>query len=118
MIPPQVRAIIAATAIAHATGKSVTSIYDYSEGGYKNIEVNVVGTQVTGYDYATSSHFDGTMPILYHYGVGGHVDFKRKDDGKYDGYDYSRSNHFEVNVRGNKAEFYDYGGSGWTTYSV
>ena len=118
MIQPEVRAIIAAAAIAHATGRNLSSIYDYSGAGYRSISMQIAGTKVTGYDYSISAHFSGSMPSLYHYGVSGHVEFKHKGGNKYGGYDYSSGSHFEVTVKGNDASFYDYGSSGWTSYSA
>ena len=118
MIPPEVRAIIAATAIAHSSNRSVSSIYDYSGSGFLTMEVSVSNGRVTGYDYSTSAHFDGNIPNLYHYGHSGHVEFKHMGGSRYEGYFYGSSSHFEVTVSGRNAEFYDYGGSGFTSYSA
>ena len=71
-----------------------------------------------GFDYSTSSHFGGAIPNLYHYGSLSHIEFNPADDNLYRGYDYGSSSHFEVRVNGNAADFYDYGGSSWTSYSA
>jgi hypothetical protein len=119
MIKPHVRAIIAATAISHATGKKLTSIYQYGgDSGHKSMSVDISGTKVTGYDYGTSSHFTGSIPSLYHYGEGCHVEFKDKGSGKYTGYVYGVGAHFEVTVKQKSASFYDYSGGGWTQFSA
>jgi hypothetical protein len=120
MIKPHVRAVIAATAISHATRRSVDSVYQYgSDSGYKNISIQIAGTTVTGYDYTKSAHFTGTMPDLYHYGESCHVEFKPEGGGRYTGYVYGAGGaHFEVTVSGTSASFYDYGGSGYTEFST
>lgn len=119
MIKPHVRAIIAAAAISHATGKTLNSIYQYGQdSGHKSISMDVKANEVTGYDYTTSAHFTGTIPNLYHYGASAHVEFKPDGSGKYTGYDYGAGAHFEVKVQGQSASFYDYGGSGWTEFSA
>ena len=119
MIQPHIRNVIAAASISHASGKSLSAIYKYGDdSGFKTIAMKVANGKVTGYDYTTSSHFTGTMPNLYHYGESCHVQLQAKGNGKYAGFVYGGGGHFEVTVKGKNASFYDYGGSGWTQYSV
>lgn len=119
MIKPHIRAIIAATALSHTLGKKLTSIYQYGgDSGFKSVSIDISGKKVTGYDYTTGSHFSGTIPSLYHYGEGCHVEFKDKGGGKYTGFVYGEGGHYEVKVKGKSASFYDYGGSGWTEFST
>jgi len=113
-----VRAAVAAIALAHANRRKVSSVYAYSGGGYRNIDLSISGNRVSGYDYQARCHIDGNIPSLYHYGEGSHIDFKPKGNGKFDGYDYGSRSHFEVTVRGSSADVYDYGGSGYSSYSL
>lgn len=113
-----VRAAIAAAALAHSKKIKLSSVYSYSESRYRSIEAAFSGAKLTGYDYDSGCHFDGSAPNLYHYGVGSHVEFNVKSGGHYDGYDYHSSSHFEVKVVGNEAEVYDYGSSAFFSYST
>lgn len=119
MIEPHLRAIIAATAISHATGRDVSSIFQYGNGsGYRTVSVKISNNRVTAFDYSKSAHFTGNLPNLYHYGERCHVQFRDEGGGKYKGFVYGVSHHFEVTVRGNRASFFDYGGSGYTEFSA
>ena len=62
------RARVAAIVGAASSGRAISSVYDYSFGGYKTMTVSVNNGQVSGYDYGTSSHFSGG-------GGGGNLDF-------------------------------------------
>ena len=115
---PHVRAAVAAIALAHFSSRKVNSIYDYSDGVYKNIDAEINGGAVSGYDYGASCFIDGTIPSLYHYGESSFIDFTPKGNGKYDGYDYGSACFFEVTVNGNSAEVYDYGDPGYFSYSL
>jgi hypothetical protein len=111
-----VQAAAAAIAIAHDSGRRVSGVY--GPNGHVNVEVTLSGDRVQGYDYSNSCHVDGTLPNLYHYGQSAHLELKPKTGGKYDGYDYGASCHFEVTVKGRSADFYSYGGAGWSSYSA
>lgn len=105
-----VRAIFTAAAIAHATGKKVSSVYDYSVSRYRAVDAEVTSSRVTAYDYEGRHHFDGAIPSLYHYGERCHVDLKSNGGGRYSGYNYGTSSHFEVTVSSSgSADLYDYG---------
>src|ERR1043166_1004041 len=99
-----VRAAVAAIALAHSSGRKVTSVYDYSRSGYRTMDAEVNGGSVSGYDYSASCFIDGTIPNLYHYGESCFIDFTPKEGGKYDGYDYGSSCFFEVTVTGTNVE--------------
>lgn len=113
-----VRAAVAAIAISQSNGRSVSSVYDYSTSGYRNIDVKIVDGRVSAYDYSSSCHIDGNLPSLYHYGESCHLDLQPRGGGKFGGYDYGASCHFEVTVRGNTADVYDYGASSYFSYSL
>lgn len=112
-----VRAAVAAAALAHSTGRSISSIYDYGAGGYRMIDARFSGTRLDAYDHTSGCHFDGSLPDLYHYGQSAHVEFKVGSSGRYEGYDYGASCFWEATVRGNSVELYDYGASSYFSYS-
>lgn len=112
-----VRAAVAAIALSHSTGRRVSAVYDYNEGSYVSIAASINGKTVTGYDYANSCHVSGTLPNLYHYGQSAHINFNEVGDGTYNGYDYGSSCHFNVQVRSGNVQIYDYGESGYFSYS-
>ncbi|MGH1407076.1 MAG: hypothetical protein ACRBBJ_11020 [Rhodomicrobiaceae bacterium] len=113
-----VRAAVAAISLSHFHNKKVNSVYDYGERGYINIDTSTDGIRVIGYDHTNGCHVDGNLPSLFHYGEGSHLDLNPKGDGKYLGYDYGSSFHFEIQVKGTSAEVYDYGSSGFYSYSL
>jgi len=112
-----VRAAVAAIALSHFLGKRVSSIHA-SGAGYVNIDISIHGTRVSGFDYTNSSHIDGDIPNLYHYGESSHLEFKSMGNGRYEGFDFGESCHFEVTVSGQNASVYDYGVSGYFQFSL
>jgi hypothetical protein len=115
---PHVRASMAATALSHALGRKISSVYDYSRSGYLSIDADVRGNNLTGYDYEKSAHISGSLDSLYHYGESSHLELKPKGGGQYSGYDYGSSAHFDIRINGNSAELYDYSASAWYSYST
>jgi hypothetical protein len=113
-----VRAAVAAAALAHGNGMNVSSVFDYGAGSYWMIEARFTGNSLSAYDYTSTCHFDGTLPDLYHYGQSAHVEFKAIGHGRYDGYDYGSSCFWEATVRGSNVEVYDYGVGAYFTYST
>jgi hypothetical protein len=113
---PHVRAAVAAIALSRSLGRTVSSVYSYSDGGYLNIDATVQGDHVIGYDYANNSHIDGNFPNIYHCGESSFIDMNPNGN-RYDGYDYGTSSFFEITVSGSSADLYDYGAAGWFSFS-
>lgn len=111
-----VRAAVAAAAIAHASGRKVSSVY--GPHGWVRVDASASGDRIDGYDYDRSCHISGTLPSLYHYGESSHLQLQAKGDGKYTGYDYGVSTHFEITVSDRRASLYVYSGGGWSNYSA
>lgn len=111
-----VRAAVAAVALSDCTAKDVHSVY--FDGCWLNIEVEIKKSHVIAYDYTNSCHIDGTLPGLYHYGEGCHIELRRKTMGKYDGFDFKSGSQFEVTVKGRNAEIYDYTAGDWFSFST
>ncbi|MGH2967382.1 MAG: hypothetical protein ACRDMH_18640 [Solirubrobacterales bacterium] len=55
---------------------------------------------------------------LYHYGVGGHIDLKIEEGGRFSGFDYSAGSHFNGAVRGRSVNLYDFGTGQYFNYSI
>ncbi|MBH9721982.1 hypothetical protein JAO10_16720 [Burkholderia contaminans] len=114
------RARVAAAVGAAVNGEDVTSVYDYSSGGYRSISASVGNGSLDGYDYSTSSHFTG--------GGGGSLDFYDYQNSKhvqlslsgnsFDGYDYDSGKHFSGTVDGRSISIYDYETNKYYNYSV
>ncbi|NNG74713.1 hypothetical protein HLI18_33830 [Rhizobium laguerreae] len=115
---PSVRAAIAAIASAHSGDNNVGSVYSHSESSRRTITVTVNGSSVTSYDHESGCHINGSLPSLYHYGVGAHITLNPRGDGSYDGYDYDTGSHFTVSVSGHMVQIYDHGESSNFAYSA
>ena len=119
-IKESTRTRVAAVVGAAVAGKTVSSVYDYSASGHKNVSADVSGGRVTGYDYSTSTHFSGsgsTFLDFYDYETSKHVQL-RLDGNKFSGYDYHSNRHFSCTVSGNSLSLYDYETSQRHTYSI
>lgn len=113
-----VRAAVAAISLSHSLNRKVSSVFGYRGEGWINVEIEVRGKRVDGYDYTNSCHIDGDIPDLYHYGQSAHIEFKPLGNNHYEGFDYGTSSHFEVKVQGQEAEVYDYGCGGYFEYAL
>ena len=101
--------------------KNISSVYDYSSGGYKNTSAKVENGKVSGYDYSTSSHFSGGGSggklDFYDYETSSHVQLKLEGK-KFSGYDYHTNKHFSGTISGNSISLYDYESNQYYNYSV
>jgi hypothetical protein len=113
-----VRAMIAATAISHGTGRKLTAVYAHGAGGYVPVEVSVTEGAVAAYDRFSQSHLNGTIPDLYHHGEQAHIHLQPEEGGRYRGYDHSSSGHFELIVTGESARLYDHAEGEWFSFSA
>jgi hypothetical protein len=104
----QIRAAVAAIAIAHAGGDPVSGLRGYEGEPSAKIDVKIENGEVDGYDYTGGCRISGKIPDLYHYCAGARIEFKPGEAGRYDGYDYSAGCRFEVRVNGQNADVYDY----------
>ncbi len=102
-------------------GQNVSSVYDYSAGGYRNTSVSITDGQVSGYDYTTSSHFSGGGGSgnldFYDYETSKHVQLKMNGN-SFNGYDYYSGKHFSGTVNGASVSIYDYETGKYHNYSV
>jgi hypothetical protein len=107
-------AYIAGRAIS---GKTVSSVYDYAEGGHHNFSGTVSSDSANVYDYDSSCHIGGRLGSLYHYGHCSHLQLKLKG-ATFDGFDYDESQHFTGTVHGSSVTLFDYGTGTHYNYSL
>jgi hypothetical protein len=102
-----VRAAMAATAIAHHTGRRIAFIVDVSQNTRHCIGAMVTGKRVNGYDFSLSCHFNGNIPHIYHFADQRYVDLEPRGDGLYDGFDHGSKMPFVIRVADCEAEVRD-----------
>jgi hypothetical protein len=106
------RARVAAIVASAARKKSVSAVYEYSSGRFRNISVTVDAGKVTGYDYGSDSHFSGSNGSadaldFYDHESSSHVQLHLKGK-KFSGYDYHTMSHFAGTLNGNAISLFDY----------
>ncbi len=111
---PNVKACIAFIAGRAISGKTSSSIYDYSQNKNINISGNVSQTNASVYDYDRKCHVQGSLSNLYDHGVNGHVQLKIDGD-RFSGFDYSSGTHFSGSVSGNSVSLH---ANGHSSYSI
>lgn len=123
---PGPRALVSYVAGAIATGRNGSNIYDYSQGGYRQISGLVTPTSVNIFDYSDSCYFTGTGVgsrevgvnlSLYHYGQGAHINLNVQGT-QFNGYDYGSGNYFSGHIAGNAVSLYDYGTGQYHNYLI
>ena len=122
LMQPNTRAAIAFIAASLISGKSYSSVYDFSLSKHISISGTIeVNHEVNVYDYESRCHvsgqFSGSSYGLYHYGNKHHIDLKIVED-KFEGYDYGQRCHFSGNVNGSSISLYDYGASKYFNFSI
>lgn len=110
-----------ASAVAAASKKArVSAVYDYDGGCYRNATADVRNGRVSGYDYTTSSHFNGGSAgklDFFDYETSSHVQLRLEGE-QLSGYDYHTGAHFNGTVRSGAVSIYDYGTGRYHNYSA
>ena len=114
----RVRASIAATVIAHCTGRQVASIYDHEAKEQRGLQAHALGARVACYDGTRSLQLGGELPNLLWSPEQTAVYLERTDAGEYRGFDHGSETHFNVRPEGLSAQLYDHGKGRWFAYSA
>jgi hypothetical protein len=99
------------------SGKTSSSLYDYSTSKYYPFSGSVDNHSVSIYDYTQKCFVSGSISSVYHYGNSKHVSLKVSGD-TFSGYDYDEGKNFSGTVNGGSISFYDYGTSSYFNYSL
>lgn len=116
-MPPETRAMIAATAHAFVIGKKVTGLYDHSAGRHLRIAAESRKPYLQGYDGDRDARFGGTLPELRDAGSGAQVHMIVRGS-TVTGYDKSSSGHFTAEVTERLVQLYDHVDGVWFVYDV
>jgi hypothetical protein len=121
-LKPGPRALIAYAAGKLLSDSTGSSLYDYSQGTYRNISGTVSASRINLYDYTDSCHLSGNGTggshySLYHYGEGSHITLNTNGS-NFSGYDYASGDHFSGHVTGRSITLYDYGEGKYFSYTV
>ena len=118
---PNVRACVAYVAGSLISGRSSSSVYDYSQGKHISISGSVDARAVNIYDHDQGCNFGGNGSngdfSLYHYGDSHHVSLKIQGN-NFNGYDYGHSCHFSGTVNAGNISLYDYETGSHFNYSL
>lgn len=110
------RACIAAIAGIY-NGVKAHSVYDYSRGAYKNIDVHINGRSVQLFDYDRSTYLSGTLSSLFDYGSSSYIQMNIRGN-HFNGFDYETASYFDGSIRGRRVNIFDYGASTYFDYDL
>jgi hypothetical protein len=111
------RAMIAASAHAFVTGKTVAGIYDHAAGRHLRIAAECRGEHLQGFDGDRSARFGGTLPEIYDAAAKAFVSLQL-DGATARGYDRGSSTAYEARVSDHTVQLYDHGDGTWFAFDV
>lgn len=117
MIASEVRACIAAIAIAHASKQQVSAIYDYEKAEHLEIAAAFQGDTLNGFDLQRAAQLSGSLPNIRDHDRAGFITLNHEGSA-YTGYDHPSKTHFNIEVSDRAASFYDHDAKVWTQYSA
>lgn len=117
VMQPDIRAIIAASSHALATGRKVAGLYDQAQDRHRRIAAEARGEHLQGLDGNRNVKFGGSLPELRETGSGAAIYMEIADDGT-KGFDRSSSGHFTCRVEDQVVQLYDHAESAWFTFVV
>lgn len=117
MIAPEIRATLAAVALAHNTGKTVTELYDYSAKTHRDIRASFNGKTLDGFDTGRAAKLSGDLPDIYDHVLQKHIHLTQ-EEGRYAGFDHHSGTHFHIMLNGDTASLYDHDAATWSQYSL
>jgi hypothetical protein len=99
------------------SGRSSSSLYDYTEGRQSTFSGQVSTSRVNVFDQDRGSYITGTPPSLFDHGTGAYVRLTTQGD-RFKGFDYQSGDHFSGRVNGRAVSLFDYGSSSYYSYTV
>ena len=119
---PHVRRDLVAALFAHLDQARINFVFDHQDNEFHNIiaepQKDDLKAMINGLDLESNSQFGGEFPKLYHFGEAAHLHLEDKGHGHYQGYDFGGAHHFVIQLKGRKAQFYDYAEAAWFNYAV
>lgn len=111
------RAMIAAAAFAHVTGKPVAGIYDHAAGRDRKIAAEFRGSRLQGHDGDHAVTFGGSIPELYNGENNNFISFDAQG-AIVKGYDRESSSFYEAHVSDGVVQLFDHSQSAWFAYDI
>lgn len=117
MIPADVRSVIAALALAHSRGSSVTGLYDHAAAQHLNLTASASGTLVNAVHLDRKSKFSGAIPNVFDHVRNSYVHLTGVG-GEYTAYDHATETHLTIRITDNVAAVYDHTAEAWVQFTA
>lgn len=117
MIPADVRASIAAIVLAHATGKSISLIYDYQEERHRTISARFYGNVLAALDGERRAQLTGELPDLFDHKTRSYIHLAQ-ENGQYTGFNHHSGDHFRAEMRGETVALFDHSNESWSQFAI
>ncbi|NOT20632.1 MAG: hypothetical protein HOP24_10260 [Sideroxydans sp.] len=101
------RAVIAYLVASYSNQKTKNSVFDYTRSQHINISGNVAKNQVQLFDHNAGAHITGSLPNLFHHGLGAHFSIEKNGD-QFKGFDFGSGTHWTGKISGNNVTIFDY----------
>lgn len=117
MIDSEVRATIAAIALAHAGDRVINGLYDHSLNRQAKVTAVFEGEKLNGLDLDRRAKLSGQMPDIYDHGRASYIHLAAEGN-KYTVYDHKTATHLYVVITDDTAAVYDHDTAAWTQFSL
>jgi hypothetical protein len=113
----ELRACVAYIAGRLVSGRSSSSVYDYSQSKHTAIAGTVTNRQVAIYDYERGAYISGGAAQFYDYDEGCYISLQLTGN-NFRGFDYGSASHFSGSVNGRNILMFDYEKGSHFQYSI
>ena len=114
---PHTRALVAASAYAVISGKTVAGLFDHTAHEQLQIAAECRGNRLQGADGTRSVAFGGTLPELYDDGDKAFISLEA-DGSEARGYDRGSGSHYVARVSDRLIQVYDHSQGAWFAFEV